>query len=113
MSTATTATSSIANEIQQEVRERKPFSIVAFLKNRWFLYAVSLTAFFALWKYVDYTRVLGNGIAAPEKVVVAIYRLMIDTVAGKSLWGLPSGMAWLRTSHWCLVASPSCRWCST
>jgi ABC-type nitrate/sulfonate/bicarbonate transport system permease component len=87
MTTAATGTSSIANEIQLEVSERKPFSLKAFLKNRWFLYAVSLTVFFGVWKYVDYTRVLGNGIAAPEKVVVAIWGLMTDTVAGKSLWG--------------------------
>ena len=88
MSTATATTDrGIANEIQAEVKERRPFSLKAFLKNRWFLYAVSLTVFFGVWKYVDYTRVLGNGIAPPEKVVAAIYRLMIDTVAGKSLWG--------------------------
>ena len=88
MSSATGTTDrSIANEIQAEVKERRPFSLKAFLKNRWFLYAVSLTFFFGVWKYVDYTRVLGNGIAAPEKVVVAIYRLMTDTIAGKSLWG--------------------------
>jgi ABC-type nitrate/sulfonate/bicarbonate transport system permease component len=88
MSSATGTTDrSIANEIQAEVKERRPFSLKAFLKNRWFLYAVSLTFFFGVWKYVDYTRVLGNGIAAPEKVVVAIFRLMTDTIAGKSLWG--------------------------
>lgn len=88
MSSATGTTDrSIANEIQAEVKERRPFSLKAFLKNRWFLYAVSLTFFFGVWKYVDYTRVLGNGIAAPEKVVVAIFRLTTDTIAGKSLWG--------------------------
>ena len=88
MATATATTDrSIANEIQAEVKERRPFSLKAFLKNRWFLYAVSLTVFFGVWKYVDYTRVLGNGIAAPEKVVAAIFRLMTDTIAGKSLWG--------------------------
>ena len=81
------ATSTIANEIQLEVKERHPFSIVAFMRNRWFLYAVSLTAFFGIWTYVDYTKVLGNGIAAPSAVVVQIYRLMGDTIAGKTLWG--------------------------
>lgn len=83
----TTATSNIANEIQSEVSEKRPFSIVAFLKNRWFLYAVSVTSFFGIWKYVDYSGVLGNGIAAPDAVVVQIYKLMNDTIAGKSLWG--------------------------
>ena len=81
------ATSTIANEIQKEVKEKHPFSIVAFMKNRWFLYCVSVVAFFSIWKYVDYTRVLGNGIAAPDAVVVQIYKLLNDTIAGKSLWG--------------------------
>jgi ABC-type nitrate/sulfonate/bicarbonate transport system permease component len=83
----TTATSNIANEIQKEVSEKRPFSITAFLKNRWFLYAVSVTSFFGIWKYVDYSGILGNGIAAPDAVVVQIYKLMGDTIAGKSLWG--------------------------
>ncbi|MHC1729568.1 MAG: ABC transporter permease [Syntrophobacteraceae bacterium] len=80
-------TTSIANEVQAEVKERRPFSIVALLKNRWFLYAVSLTSFFGIWKFVDYSGVLGNGIAAPDAVVVQIYKLLNDTIAGKSLWG--------------------------
>lgn len=80
-------TTSIANEVQAEVKERRPFSLAAFLKNRWFLYVVSLTAFFGIWKYVDYTGILGNGIAAPEAVVIQIYKLLNDTIAGKSLWG--------------------------
>jgi hypothetical protein len=50
MSSATGTTDrSIANEIQAEVKERRPFSLKAFLKNRWFLYAVSLTFFFGVW----------------------------------------------------------------
>ncbi|MHC1729816.1 MAG: ABC transporter permease [Syntrophobacteraceae bacterium] len=83
----TAGTSSIANEIVLEVKERRTFSFAALAKNRWFLYAVSLSAFFGLWKYVDYTGVLGNGIAAPDAVVVQIYLLLTDTIAGKSLWG--------------------------
>lgn len=83
----TAGSSSIANEIQLEVKERRPFSIIALMKNRWFLYVVSLVAFFGIWKYVDYTKVLGNGIAAPDAVVVQIYMLLTDTIAGKSLWG--------------------------
>ena len=82
-----TATSTIANEIQLEVKERRPFSLRAFLMNRWFLYAVSLVSFFSLWTYVDFTGVLGNGIASPYAVVLQIIRLMGDTIAGKSLWG--------------------------
>lgn len=80
-------TSTIANEIQLEVKERRPFSLKLILMNRWFLYTVSLISFFGIWTYVDYTRVLGNGIAAPSAVVVEILRLMGDTIAGKSLWG--------------------------
>jgi ABC-type nitrate/sulfonate/bicarbonate transport system permease component len=83
----TTLDASIANEVQKEVKERRPFSLTAFLKNRWFLYGVSLFFFFGIWKYVDYTQVLGNGIAPPEAVVVQIFRLLNDTIAGKGLWG--------------------------
>ena len=41
-----TPTRSIANEIQLQVKEKRPFTIFTVLKNRWFLYAVSITAFF-------------------------------------------------------------------
>jgi ABC-type nitrate/sulfonate/bicarbonate transport system permease component len=82
-----TATSTIANEIQMEVKERRPFSLRAFLMNRWLLYAVSLISFFGIWTYVDYSGILGNGIASPWAVVLQIIRLMGDTIAGKSLWG--------------------------
>jgi ABC-type nitrate/sulfonate/bicarbonate transport system permease component len=81
------ATSTIANEIQLEVKERRPFSLKLVLMNRWFLYSVSIISFFGIWTYVDYTRVLGNGIAAPWAVLVEIFRLTGDTIAGKSLWG--------------------------
>lgn len=83
----TAGTSSIANEIVLEVKEKRAFSLLSLARNRWFLYAVSLCGFFGLWKYVDYTGVLGNGIAAPDAVVVQIYMLLTDTIAGKSLWG--------------------------
>ncbi|MEN6484999.1 MAG: ABC transporter permease [Syntrophobacteraceae bacterium] len=86
-SSTTTATANIANEIQKQVSEKKPFSLTRFLMDRRFLYLVSLTVFFSLWKFVDYTKVLGNGIAAPDAVVAQIWKLANGTIAGKSLWG--------------------------
>lgn len=83
----TTATPNIANEIQKQVSEKRPFSLTRFLTDRRFLYFVSLTAFFGIWKYIDYTQVLGNGIAAPDAVVAQIWKLANKTIAGKSLWG--------------------------
>ena len=82
-----TTNSNIANEVQNQVRERRPFSWTRLLKDRRFLYLISLTAFFGIWKYVDSTKILGNGIAAPDAVVVQIWKLANGTIAGKSLWG--------------------------
>jgi ABC-type nitrate/sulfonate/bicarbonate transport system permease component len=83
----TAGTFTLANEVKVEAKERRTLSFSTLLRERWFLYAVSLTAFFGIWKYVDHTRILGNGIAAPDAVAVQIYKLLFDTIAGKSLWG--------------------------
>ena len=57
------------------------------LTNKWFLYFISLACFFGIWKYVDYIKVLGNGLAPPEAVVAQVYKLMNTKIAGKFLWG--------------------------
>ena len=36
---------SIANEVQERVKERRPFSILRFIRNEYFLYGVSLVLF--------------------------------------------------------------------
>ncbi len=82
-----TPTRSIANEIQLQVREKRPFTIFTVLKNRWFLYAVSITAFFLVWDTVAYRRVFGGGLARPQEVITQLGKMMVDPIAGKSLLG--------------------------
>ncbi len=78
---------SIANEVQMQVKEKRPFTIFTVLKNRWFLYAVSITAFFLVWDTVAYRRVFGGGLARPQEVISQLGKMMVDTMAGKSLMG--------------------------
>ena len=78
---------SVANEIHIRARERAPFSVMIILKSRWFLYAVSLTAFFLIWDYVAVSRILGSAMARPYEVAVQLNTMMTDPLAGKSLFG--------------------------
>lgn len=79
--------SSIANEIQIEAKERQPFSIWRFLRNRWFLYGVSLTSFMLIWDYVAYSGILGSSLARPIAVGNQLADMMVNPVAGLSLLG--------------------------
>jgi ABC-type nitrate/sulfonate/bicarbonate transport system permease component len=83
----TTPTRSIADEIQLEVREKRPFTVLTVVKNRWFLYAVSIAAFLLVWDTVAYRRVFSGGLARPQEVIVQLGKMMVDTIAGKSLLG--------------------------
>ena len=60
----------IANEIQQQVRERKPLTPTVMLKNRWFLYGVSLMFFFLVWDSA--ARMFASGLPRPHDGVVAV-----------------------------------------
>jgi ABC-type nitrate/sulfonate/bicarbonate transport system permease component len=79
--------SSIANEVQVQVKEKRPFTLMTVLKNRWFLYAFSTTLFFLVWDMVAYQRVFGNGLARPQEVIVQLGKMAVDPIAGKSLLG--------------------------
>jgi ABC-type nitrate/sulfonate/bicarbonate transport system permease component len=83
----TTPTRSIANEVQQQVKEKRPFTVFTVLKNRWFLYAMSIVTFFLIWDIVAYRRVFAGGLARPQEVVTQLGKMMGDTIAGKSLLG--------------------------
>ena len=78
---------SVADEIHIKARERAPFSVMIILKSRWFLYAVSLTAFFLIWDYVAVRRILGSAMARPYEVAIQLNTMMTDPLAGKSLFG--------------------------
>jgi len=77
----------IANEVQAVVKEKRPFTVLGLLKNRWFLYGVSLVFFFFIWDFVAATRILGSSLARPHEVLIQLGQMMVDPLAGKSLLG--------------------------
>lgn len=79
--------SSIANEVQVQIKERSPLSIWRILKNRWFLYAVSTILFFIIWEYVALNRFLGSALARPYEVFFQLADMMVNPIAGKGLIG--------------------------
>jgi len=83
----------IANELTQRIQERKPLTPAMILRNRWFLYAVSMLAFFVVWDTV--ARVFSSGLPRPYEVVLQLWRMLFDPLAGKSLLG----HAWASTQR--------------
>jgi ABC-type nitrate/sulfonate/bicarbonate transport system permease component len=77
----------IANEIKQQVQERRPLTLSMILTNRWFLYGVSMLAFFLAWDMAAVARVFSSGLPRPYEVVLQLWRMMFDPLAGKSLLG--------------------------
>lgn len=77
----------VANEVQKTVREKRPFTLLTILKNRWFLYAVSLVFFFWLWDFVGERRILGSSLARPHEVIIQLADMARNPLAGKSLFG--------------------------
>jgi ABC-type nitrate/sulfonate/bicarbonate transport system permease component len=77
----------IANEIKQQVQERRQLTLSMILMNRWFLYGVSMLAFFLVWDRVAVARVFSSGLPRPYEVVLQLWRMMFDPLAGKSLLG--------------------------
>lgn len=85
----------IANEVKQRVRERRPLTIAMILMNRWLLYGVSMLAFFMVWDMTAVARVFSSGLPRPQEVVLQLWRMMFDPLAGKSLLG----HAWASTQR--------------
>ena len=83
----------IANEITQRIQERKPLTPAMILRNRWFLYGVSMLTFFVVWDTV--ARVFSSGLPRPYEVVLQLWRMLFDPLAGKSLLG----HAWASTQR--------------
>jgi ABC-type nitrate/sulfonate/bicarbonate transport system permease component len=77
----------IANEIKQQVQERRPLTLATILRNRWFLYGVSTLAFFLIWDRAAMDRVFSSGLPRPYEVVLQLWSMMFDPLAGKSLLG--------------------------
>jgi len=77
----------IANEIKQQVQEIRPLTLAMILRNRWFLYGVSMLAFFLVWDRAAVARVFSSGLPRPYEVVLQLWSMMFDPLAGKSLLG--------------------------
>jgi ABC-type nitrate/sulfonate/bicarbonate transport system permease component len=81
------STDSIANEVIQNVREKKAFSLLAVIRNEYFLYLVSSVAFVLIWHWVAAEQILGKSLATPYQVIKEFARLMTVRLAGLTLLG--------------------------
>ena len=79
--------SSIADEVQQTVREKKPLSIRRIVTNEYLLHVVSIVAFMLVWHQVAVGGFFGGSLATPWQVVARFEGLMTDTLAGLTIWG--------------------------
>lgn len=81
------ASSSIANETVDHASERGRFTFYRLITNRYFLYAVSLVAFFSLWHWTAANKIFQNSLATPKEVLDQVIRLTTMNFAGNNLWG--------------------------
>jgi ABC-type nitrate/sulfonate/bicarbonate transport system permease component len=81
------STDTIANEVVKSVREKQAFSILALIRNEYFLYAASSLAFVILWHWVAAEQILGKSLATPYDVLKEFARLMTVQLAGNTLLG--------------------------
>ena len=89
------STDSIANEVINNVREKKEFSLLALIRNEYFLYAVSSVAFVLFWHWAAAAHILGKSLATPYEVIKEFSRLMTVRLAGLTLLG----HAWASTQR--------------
>ena len=79
--------SSIADEVQQKVREKKPLTMRRVVTNEYLLHVVSVIAFLLVWHQVAVGGIFGGALATPWQVVARFEGLMTDTLAGLTIWG--------------------------
>jgi len=78
---------SIADEVQQAVREKKPLTIRHIITNEYFLNIVSMIAFLVVWHYAAASGAFSGALCTPWQVVEQFHNLMTDTLAGLTIWG--------------------------
>ena len=78
---------SIADEVQQAVREKKPLTIRRVITNEYFLNIVSMLAFLSVWHYAAASGAFSGALCTPWQVVEQFRNLMTDTLAGLTIWG--------------------------
>jgi len=79
----------VCNEVIVRGGEKRKFSIVAFVRNEYFLNVVSLSLFFGLWHWAASSHVLGHtsALATPGEVAARLQELFSTTLAGLTMWG--------------------------
>ena len=77
----------IANEVQEAVREKKPMTVYRVITNEYFLYCFSTVAFLLVWHFVAQSGMLKGALASPLQVILRFERMLTDTLAGLTLWG--------------------------
>lgn len=78
---------SIADEVQQAVREKKPLTIRRIITNEYFLNIVSMMAFLLVWHHAAASGAFSGALCTPWQVVEQFHNLMTDTLAGLTIWG--------------------------
>lgn len=78
---------SIADEVQQAVREKKPLTIRRIITNEYFLNIASMIAFLMVWHYAAASGAFSGALCTPWQVVEQFQNLMTDTLAGLTIWG--------------------------
>lgn len=81
------ASSSIANETVDHAAERGRFTLYKLITNTYFLYCVSIVAFFSLWHWTAAEKIFRDSLATPAQVLDQMIRLTGMKFAGTNLWG--------------------------
>ena len=75
----------VSNEIIKETKEKITF--IRVIKSEYFLYCISLAAFFSAWHWAAVTNTFGtSALASPFEVLESLWSLVTGTLAGKTLW---------------------------
>jgi ABC-type nitrate/sulfonate/bicarbonate transport system permease component len=78
---------SIADEVQQVVREKKPLTIRRIITNEYFLNIVSMIVFLMVWHHAAVSGAFSGALCTPWQVVEQFHNLMTDPLAGLTIWG--------------------------
>jgi ABC-type nitrate/sulfonate/bicarbonate transport system permease component len=78
---------SIADEVQNVVREKKSLTIRLIVTNEYLLHVVSIFAFLFLWNQVATSGVFKGALCTPWQVLQQFRDLMTNTLAGLTIWG--------------------------
>jgi ABC-type nitrate/sulfonate/bicarbonate transport system permease component len=77
----------IANEVQNAVNERKPWSFKRIITNEYVLHLLSIGAFLTVWHQAATGGAFSGALCTPWQVVEQFHVLMNDTLAGLTIWG--------------------------